>query len=184
MELSPPDPPLADDLIALEPLTQAHVPWMLGLTADDQIVRFTRVPAGADEAFVKRWIGRYESGWVDGSRAGFAVTDHDGNQLGFAAFVQLDRDAEEGEIGYAIDPAARGKGVATRSLDLLTRWGFDVLELARIELIIDVANDGSARVAERAGYSFEGVLRSKHVKDGLRADLGVWSRLRTDDHLT
>src|ERR671930_475884 len=81
-------------------------------------------------------------------------------------------------------PPARGKGIATRSLELLTRWGFDGLELIRIELIIDVENDGSARVAERAGYSFEGVLRSKHVKDGLRADLGVWSRLRTDDHLT
>jgi RimJ/RimL family protein N-acetyltransferase len=110
--------------------------------------------------------------------------DHEGNQLGFAAFVQLDRDADEGEIGYAIDSAARGKGVATRSLDLLTRWGFDVLGLARIELIIDVENDGSARVAERAGYFFEGVLRSKHFKDGLRADLGVWSRLRSDGHLT
>jgi hypothetical protein len=58
VKLQPPDPPLADDLIALEPLTQAHVPWMLGLAADDQIVRFTRVPAGADEAFVKSWIGR------------------------------------------------------------------------------------------------------------------------------
>ena len=180
MKLHPPDPPLADDLIALEPLAHAHVPWLVELAKDDQIVRFTRVPAGPDEAFVKRWIGRYVGGWADGSRAGFAVVDHDGNQLGFAAFVQLDRDAGEGEIGYAIDPEARGKGVATRSLDLLTRWGFDALALARIELIIDVENDGSARVAERAGYSFEGVLRSKHFKDGLRADLGVWSRLRTD----
>jgi [ribosomal protein S5]-alanine N-acetyltransferase len=180
VELQPPDPPLADDLITLEPLTQAHVPWLLELTRDDEIIRFTRVPAGADEAFVTGWIGRYESGWTDGSRAGFAVLDHDGGQLGFAAFVQLDREAREGEIGYAIDPRARGKGVATRSLELLTRWGFDGLELSRIELIIDVANAGSARVAERAGYSFEGVLRSKHVKDGLRADLAVWSRLRGD----
>ena len=180
MKLDAPDPPLADDLIALEPLTETHVPRMLELARDDQIVRFTRVPAGADEAFVKSWIGRYVSGWADGSRAGFAIVDHEGNQLGFAGFVQLDRDAGEGEIGYAIDPQARGKGIATRSLELLTRWGFDGLELIRIELIIDVENDGSARVAERAGYSFEGVLRSKHVKDGLRADVGVWSRLRSD----
>jgi [ribosomal protein S5]-alanine N-acetyltransferase len=178
--LHAPDPPLADDLIALEPLTQAHVPWLLELAKEDQVVRFTRVPAGADEAFVKSWISRYESGWTDGSRAGFAIVDQEGNRLGFAAFVQLDRDASEGEIGYAIDPRARGRGVATRSLELLTRWGFDGLELTRIELFIDVENEGSARVAERAGYSFEGVLRSKHFKDGLRADLGVWSRLRSD----
>ena len=181
MELEPPDPPLADDLIALEPLTQADVPWMLELAGDDEILRFTRVPAGADEAFVESWIGRYVSGWADGSRAGFGIRDHDGNQLGFCGFVQLDRDAAEGEIGYAIDPRARGKGIATRSLDLLTRWGLDVLELCRIELMIDVENGGSARVAERAGYTLEGVLRSKHVKKGLRADVGVWSRLRIDE---
>jgi ribosomal-protein-alanine N-acetyltransferase len=179
VKITPPDPPLADDLIALEPLTQSHVAYLLGLTKDDDIIRFTRVPRGADQAFVSRWIGRYVSGWADGSRAGFAIVDRDGCSLGFAAFVQLDRNAAEGEIGYAIDPNARGRGVATRSVELLTRWGFE-LGLERIELVIDVQNAGSARVAERAGYTFEGVLRSKHFKDGLRADLGIWSRLRGD----
>jgi RimJ/RimL family protein N-acetyltransferase len=180
VQISPPDPPLADDVITLEPLTQAHVARMLELVQDDQIMRFTRVPDRADEAFVRTWIGRYESGWSDGSRAGFAVVDETGELLAFAGFVQLDRDAREGEIGYAVGAQARGRGIATRSLELLTRWGFDELDLARIELQIDVENGGSARVAERVGYGFEGVLRSKHFKDGRRADLGVWSRLRSD----
>jgi RimJ/RimL family protein N-acetyltransferase len=180
VDLRPPDPPLADDAITLEPLTQAHVPHMLDFARDDQILRFTRVPAGADEEFARWWIGRYESGWSEGSRAGFAVLDDTGTQIGFAAFVQLDLAAREGEIGYAVGPAARGRGVASRSLELLTRWGFDELELLRIELLIDAENAGSARVAERAGYTLEGVLRSKYVKEGLRADVGVWSRLRGD----
>jgi ribosomal-protein-alanine N-acetyltransferase len=181
LRLSAPDPPLADDLITLEPLTQAHVPAMLALVQDEQITRYTRVPDGADEAFVSSWIGRYERGWADSSRAGFAVVDRAGALLAFAAFVQLDRDAREGEIGYAVGAYARGRGIATRSLDLLTRWGFDRLDLLRIELMIEVGNAGSARVAERGGYTFEGVLRSKHFKDGRRADLGVWSRLRSDN---
>jgi [ribosomal protein S5]-alanine N-acetyltransferase len=180
VELKPPDPPLADDLIALEPLTQAHVPYLLGLTQDHDIVRFTRVPQGADEEFVSRWIGRYESGWADGTRAGFAVIDHEGAPLGFAAFVELDGAAGEGEIGYAIDPRERGRGIATRSLELLTRWGLDDLGLERIELVIDVQNAVSARVAERVGYTFEGVLRSKHFKERQRSDMGIWSRLPTD----
>ena len=121
MQISPPDPPLADDVITLEPLTQAHVARMLELVQDDQIMRFTRVPDRADEAFVRTWIGRYESGWSDGSRAGFAVVDETGELLAFAGFVQLDRDAGEGEIGYAVGAQARGRGIATRSLELLTR---------------------------------------------------------------
>jgi ribosomal-protein-alanine N-acetyltransferase len=63
---------------------------------------------------------------------------------------------------------------------LLTRWGFDELDLLRIELRIDVDNAGSERVAERVGYQREGVLRSKHFKEGLRSDVGIWSRLRGD----
>jgi RimJ/RimL family protein N-acetyltransferase len=71
--------------------------------------------------------------------------------------------------------------VATRALRLLTQWGFEDLALVRVELRIDVVNTASEIVAARAGYAREGVLRSMYFKEGLRVDLGVWSRLATDD---
>jgi RimJ/RimL family protein N-acetyltransferase len=175
-----PQPPLADDAIRLEPLTQAHAPQLLALTEDPDVVRFTRVPVGADETFTRAWIRRYEDGWGDGSRAGFAIRALDGAFLGFAAVVDLNLDQREGEIGYMVAPAARGRGIALRALGLLTRWGFDELGLLRLELRIDVQNPASASVAERAGYQRDGVLRSVYVKDGVRADVAVWSRLSQD----
>jgi RimJ/RimL family protein N-acetyltransferase len=179
--LEAPTPELADDAIRLEPLIQAHGAEMLALANDPEFVRFTRVPAGADEGFVERWIGRYESGWEDGSRAGFAILDADGRAfLGFAAVVALELDALQCEIGYGVVPRARGRGIAGRSLDLLTRWCFDELALERLELKIDPANAGSLKVAERSGYRPEGVLRNVHLKDGVRSDVAVWSRLRSD----
>jgi RimJ/RimL family protein N-acetyltransferase len=173
-------PELADDYLELEPLTQDDVPDLLGLVDDPDIVSYTRVPAGADEQFVRWWIGRYESGWHDGTRAGFAVRDHDGAFLGFAAVVDLDLEHHEGELGYMVAPAARGRGVSLRALELLTRWCFDELDLVRVELRIDVANTASLRIAERAGYRQDGVLRNVHFKDGARCDLAVWSRLTSD----
>jgi RimJ/RimL family protein N-acetyltransferase len=104
----------------------------------------------------------------------------DGAFLGFAAIVQLELDARQGELGYMVAPAARGRGVSVRAVDLLTRWAFDDLGLERLELRIDVANTASERVAERAGYRRDGVLRNAHFKEGLRTDTGIWSRLRTD----
>jgi RimJ/RimL family protein N-acetyltransferase len=179
--LAPPEPQLADDAIRLEPLNQAHAPEMLALAHDPDFVRFTRVPAGADAAFVERWIGRYESGWEDGSRAGFAIVDPtDAAFLGFAAVVALELDAQQCEIGYGVTRQARGRGIALRSLDLLTRWCLDELALERLELRIDPVNAGSIKVAERAGYRLEGMLRNVHLKNDLRSDVGVWSRLRQD----
>jgi RimJ/RimL family protein N-acetyltransferase len=173
-------PGLADDEIRLEPLEQAHVPLFLDVIDDPDIVRFTRVPAGADEQFVRGWLQRYEDGWVDRTRAGFAVFGRDGAFLGFAAIVDLALEEREGEIGYLVAPAARGRGVALRAVELLTRWGFEELGLLRLELRIDVENPASESVAARAGYRKDGVLRNLHFKDGLRSDVAVWSRLSQD----
>jgi RimJ/RimL family protein N-acetyltransferase len=65
-------------------------------------------------------------------------------------------------------------------VELLTRWGFDELGLERLELRINPENVPSTKVGEGAGYRLEGVLRNLHFKAELRADVGVWSRLRQD----
>jgi RimJ/RimL family protein N-acetyltransferase len=174
---------LADDAIRLEPLARAQAgdfDWLL--EPDEGIARFTYIPTHPDTAWLTDWLGRYEDGWDggDGGRAGFAVRNADGAAVGFAAFVRLDLELRQGEIGYVVAPAARNRGIASRAVSLLTRWGFDELGLERIELRIDARNAGSERVAERAGFRKEGVLRSLAFKDGLRSDVGVWSRLQHD----
>ena len=179
--LTAPEPPLADGVIWLDPISEADHGDLLELVGDEAVVAFTHVPTGATPDFVTGWIARYDRGWLDGSSAGFVARDVAGDGfLGFAAIVHLDLVAQQGEIGYAIAPAARGRGVARRSVDLLTRWAFDELELIRLVLDIDVANPGSEAVATRCGYRREGVRRSAYFKEGRRADVGVWSRLRDD----
>jgi RimJ/RimL family protein N-acetyltransferase len=180
MTLRPPDPMLADEAIRLVPLTPDHEPGVAELLQDEDVRSYTRVPTDPPAGFESTWLGRYEEGWRDGSRAGFAIETHDGEFLGLGLFVRIEREARQGEIGYVVGPASRGTGVATRTLRLLTEWGFAQLGLERIELWIDVANSGSERVAERAGYVREGVLRSYWFKEDIRCDMGVWSRLRSD----
>jgi RimJ/RimL family protein N-acetyltransferase len=177
--LSRPEPALADEEIRLEPLTEALAPeleWLLD--GDPYTARFTRIPSTPDAAFLSAWLARYERAWDDGSAAGFAVRDaRTGEALAFAGIVQLDLDKQEGEIGYVVAPSARGRGVAGRAVELLTRWGFETLALQRIELRIDPANEPSARIARRVGYRRDGTLRNLHFKEALRGDVDVWSRL-------
>ena len=180
--LTRPDPALADDAIRLEPLAEALVPelgWVLD--GDPETDRFTRIPAHPDVAFLTGWLRRYERAWDTGGSAGFAVRDAStGRVVAFAGFVELELDHEEGEIGYVVASAARGRGVARRAVELLTRWGFDVLGLQRIELRIDPANEPSARIARRVGYRREGTLRNAYFKEGRRGDIDVWARLAND----
>jgi RimJ/RimL family protein N-acetyltransferase len=177
--LTRPDPALADDAICLEPLAEALVPelgWVLDGDADT--ARFTRIPSNPTAEFLTTWLVRYERAWDDGSAAGFAVRDAEtGEAVGFAGIVQLELDKQEGEIGYVVAPSARGRGVAGRAVELLTRWSLETLGLQRVELRIDPANEYSARIARRAGYHREGTLRNTYFKEGQRGDIDIWSRL-------
>jgi RimJ/RimL family protein N-acetyltransferase len=81
-------------------------------------------------------------------------------------------------IGYWCAAEARGRGVVTRALRLLTRYAFEELGAQRAELITDPDNVASQRVAEKVGYRREGVLRS-HLDhpDGRRRDSVMFSLL-------
>jgi RimJ/RimL family protein N-acetyltransferase len=166
--------------LRLEPLTEHHVADVADLIADPEVLRFTRVPEPPPPDFPQTWIGGYEQGRADGTREGFAAIDGDGQFLGLGLAPSIDREGGEVELGYIVPSHARGRGIATEMLRQLTHWAFDELDARRIVLIIDVRNPASERVAERCGYVREGVMRSIHVKQGIRADCALWSRLPSD----
>ena len=166
--------------ILLEPYSALHGEAMAALLADPDVLRFTRVPDPPPPGFAATWAKAYEQGRRDGTREAFAITDTDGSFLGIAVAPRIDRETRTAELGYVVAPAARGRGVATEALRLLTDWAFTELGALRLELLIAVDNPASKRVAERCGYTREGVLRSTYVKPGIRADSEIWSRLPTD----
>jgi RimJ/RimL family protein N-acetyltransferase len=165
---------------SLRPLAEEHLDAVAGLFDDPDVLRFTRLPVPPPTGYARQWLDRYEAGRRDGTREAFAAIDDDGSFLGLALAVDVDREAREVELGYIVAPAARGRGVASAMLDELTRWAFAELDALRITLIIDVENRASARVAERCGYVLEGVMRSSYLKDDIRVDAGLWSRLPSD----
>jgi RimJ/RimL family protein N-acetyltransferase len=172
---------LSDSTIRLDALAPGHLEGLAELGRDPDVQRFTYVPSPWEEGFERKWLGRYEQGRADGSRAGFAIVDAEsGAFLGMVALVQIDRAGRQAEAGYVVAPQARGRGIAVRALLLLTEWALGELELERVELRISPDNVASVRVAERCGFVREGVLRSLHFKQGLRADIAVYSRLAGD----
>ena len=155
-----------------------HLEGVRALVADPDVLRFTRVPEPVPSGFPARWLERYEEGRREGSREAFAIEDAaTAAFLGLALAPTIDREARTAELGYVVAREARGRGVATDALALLTDWAFSELGAVRLELLISVENQASKRVAERCSYEREGVLRSIHVKPGLREDMEIWSRL-------
>ena len=166
--------------LRLEPFAERHLPFIPALLADRDTLRFTRIPEPVPDGFPGRWYEMYEAGRRDGTREAFVAVDGTGAPLALALVPEIDARAGEAELGYIVWPEARGRGVATGALRLLTDWAFRERGIERAYLYISVDNDASKRVAERSEYIREGVLRSVYVKPGLREDMELWSRLRSD----
>jgi ribosomal-protein-alanine N-acetyltransferase len=86
-------------------------------------------------------------------------------------------EVDEGEIAYVVAPEARGRGVAGSAVRLLSEWAFAQLGVQRLHLSIHPDNAASLRVAGKAGYSYEGTLRSQKLIRGKRVDSTIWSLL-------
>ena len=76
--------------------------------------------------------------------------------------------------------AARGRGLATAALRLLSEWALETLPIARMQLTTHLDNPASQRVAEKAGYTREAVLRSWTEQRDVRVDLVMYSLLPSD----
>ena len=166
--------------ISLERLGERHLAELEALAHDPEVRRFTRVPDPPPAGFATTWLARYQAGAQDGSCAGFAAYGPGGEFVGLGVAPTIDAEGRELELGYVIAAAARGRGYAGALLRALTRWALDEVGAQRIVLHIDVANTASIRVAERGGYTREGVMRSAHVKQGRRADTVLYSLLPGD----
>lgn len=177
MSLEPPDPPLSDGVITLRPLDERDLPAIERAAGDAEISRWFDLPgrSPADYLAAKR------ERWAEGTGASFAICDaaRPGTCLGHI-FVERDDDGR-GSVGYWVLEDGRGKGRATRAVRLTASWALPELRLARLQLHTDPGNVASQRVAERAGFTREGVLRAYDARrDGTRADAVVYSLLPQD----
>ncbi|MGW6720038.1 GNAT family N-acetyltransferase [Streptomyces sp. NPDC054995] len=117
--------------------------------------------SGADGA--ADWLEVQRTGWAAGTRFAFAVTEsgREDELLGNVVMKQLDLVNGQAEMGYWTTAPARGRGVASRALATLTDWAFTTFAeqgLTRLELLHQLDNVASCRVAEKCGYPLARVI--------------------------
>jgi RimJ/RimL family protein N-acetyltransferase len=108
-----------------------------------------------------------------------AAGDVEGELLGGTGLHRMDWKARRFEIGYWRRSGREGRGIATEAVNAMARLAFDDLRAQRVELRIDNVNRASWRVAERCGFTLEGVMRCESLApDGTWRDMRVYSKVR------
>jgi RimJ/RimL family protein N-acetyltransferase len=141
------DHELSDGVVRLCAWTDDDAAWYADTARDPLIQRFTSDSPTLTAEQVRAAIARQRG---SDSESGFLVRDErDGTRL---ANVALLHDGTTGEVSYWVAPEARGRGVATRAITLISEWSFRALGLRELWLVAHRDNAASQRAAERAGY--------------------------------
>ena len=129
----------------------------------------------ATRSFIERSLARFARG--DGFDAGIV---HEGRLSGVVGVHYVARPEDSTEIGYWLAEEAQGHGLVTRVVDGLLPYLFREMDLHRVEIRIDPANERSRALPERLGFIEEGVLRDVAWDRGQRYDHVVYALLRPD----
>ncbi|MFD2115170.1 GNAT family N-acetyltransferase [Paenibacillus yanchengensis] len=102
-----------------------------------------------------------------------------GQFLGGSGLHRMDWHARTFEIGYWVRTSFAKQGYITEAVQAITTYAIGQLQANRVEIRCDSRNTRSALVAERAGFSLEGILRNDtyHVDGSLRNTM-VFSKVR------
>jgi RimJ/RimL family protein N-acetyltransferase len=175
-----PHPPLRGGGAALRAWREDDVAAIAEMSRDPDTVRFTSVPEEFNEDDARIWLALQPGRLRAGDGVAFAVTEAAHDRPRGAIGVRVLHGRGIAEVGYHMAPDARGRGLATAALRLVSRWAFESLPIARLQLTTHEDNPASQRVAEKAGYTREALLRAWADQRGTRVDLVMWSLLPAD----
>ena len=179
MPLTYPDPPLEQDGVRLRPWSLEDLDDVVRCCNDEQVRRFLPpIPIPYTPLDAEEFITGADEA-LERDSVTMAVCDAASGELRGAVGMRM---LEPGvaQFGYWVDPEARGRGIASTALTLVSRWVLRELAPARLQLFTDVENEASMRVAKRAGFTREGMLRNWYDLRGERRDAVMFSLLPGD----
>ncbi|MEU6564862.1 GNAT family N-acetyltransferase [Nocardia nova] len=131
--------------------------WLLVEVYSDPTIQRWHCRTFADRAEAAAMIAGWQQEWILESGAHWAITNEDGAVVGRVALRGMDFGDGTAGVSYWVVPRWRGRGVVPAAVIALTGWAFD-RGFRRLALEHSVANRASCRVAQKAGFRYEGTL--------------------------
>ena len=183
MTVEPPEPALTDGVVSLRPWGEEEdVEAVTAACNDRAIAEFLDIiPFPYTEDDARDYIERTRQGWSSGTTSNFAiVVDREAGRLDRRELETARRRGRGGRLlGCARSAWPRR---VHEALKLAAHWALQERGMERLQLRADEQNPASRRVAEKAGFTQEGILRSSHFNPRLerRVDFVMYSLLRSE----
>ncbi|HSX59569.1 MAG TPA: GNAT family N-acetyltransferase [Tahibacter sp.] len=156
-------PLLETPRLRLRTVQRSDLDAIYRLHSDSRAMRYWSFPAWTERRQANDWfeqrqrLAEREEVWP------WAITLNPGDDtlVGIVTLFAVNRGQQRAEAGYQLDPSHWGQGYAQEALRAALGYGFDALELRRVEADIDPRNEPSCRLVERLGFRREGLMRER-----------------------
>ena len=174
-------PILETERLILRKITLDDLEDMHQYGSDEEVSKYvtwnTHETVSDTKDFVEFVINKYKNKQV----APWGIEyKEDGKFIGTIDFVWWKPNHKVAEIGYVLSKDYWGKGLTTEAARKIIQFGFEEMALVRIQARCNIENTGSARVMEKAGMSFEGIIRKGIFAKGEHYDLKIYSILKEE----
>jgi RimJ/RimL family protein N-acetyltransferase len=174
-------PELHTARLRLRPFADADADLLFALHSDPVVMRYWDSPPWTEPARGKRFVAMCRKTEEEGTGVRLAIERaSDGAFVGWCGLFEWNPDYRSASMGYCLDGAMWGQGYATEAARAMLQWGFDTLDLNRVQAEADTRNPASARVLEKVGFVREGTLREDCVVNGEVSDSWVYGLIRRD----
>jgi RimJ/RimL family protein N-acetyltransferase len=175
-----PDVVVRTERLTLRPLREDDVDVMVAAVMDPDVQRWLPLPNPYSRAEGLSYVGELAPAARTSGRGLVRGIEMDGGLVGLIDLKRTDWRHRETEIGYWATPAARGRGVMTEATVALSRWALAEAGFERVVLRIATGNAASRRVAEKAGFTYEGTARNAGIVHTGRVNLAIYSLIPAD----
>src|SRR5437899_3970563 len=166
-------PRLATSRLTLREIAASDAPSLLAIHGDREAMRWfgTDSITSLDQAeeMVKIFAG-WRKAPVSGIRWGIERS-RDRRFVGTCGLFRWNKRWKSCTVGYELAQEAWGQGLMTEALSAALTWGFEGMELNRIEAQVHPHNVSSLKLLVRLGFVEEGLLRQAGFWDGEHRDL-------------
>ncbi len=128
--------------------------------ADENIQVMYSEPVYTTEAEVKELLDKYIGSYAREDYYRWAVIDRNTEEcIGQIAYFLVDSKNHFAEIEYCIGSEFQCRGYATEATKAVIAYGFDRINLHKVQICTKTVNKPSKRVIEKCGFTYEGTLR-------------------------
>lgn len=177
-------PTLETQRLLLRPMRMSDARDLFAYASDPLVSRYvlwdTHKTLWQSRQFLRQARRQYRKGLP----ASFAIALRDsGRMIGTIGFMWVNPEHGSAEVGYSLNRDYWNQGLTTEALRAVVAFGFDVLQLHRIEAQHDTENPASGRVMAHVGMRYEGTLRQRLRNKGRYVDVALYAILRNDPRL-